>query len=111
MPLRLPTRKANKYRAQKTHLDGIVFASKREAQRYGKLRLLEQAGEISELGLQPQYPVTINGVHCFTYKADFSYKTKDGETVVEDSKGYRNRIYALKVKCVKAFYGIDVREV
>ena len=34
----------NKYRNRKTVVDGITFDSKREAERYMELKLLEQAG-------------------------------------------------------------------
>ncbi|MDD3747626.1 MAG: DUF1064 domain-containing protein, partial [Anaerostipes sp.] len=43
----------SKYGARKTVIDGITFDSKREAKRYQELKLLEQAGEISYLELQP----------------------------------------------------------
>ncbi len=42
-----------KYRAQPTIVDGIRFHSKGEARRYQELRLLERAGEITNLELQP----------------------------------------------------------
>ncbi|WP_416330384.1 DUF1064 domain-containing protein, partial [[Clostridium] innocuum] len=44
--------KKSKYGAVKTEVDGIMFDSKREASRYQELRLLEQAGEITNLRLQ-----------------------------------------------------------
>ena len=44
----------SKYRNKKTELDGIAFDSKREAERYAELKLLERAGEISYLQLQPE---------------------------------------------------------
>lgn len=48
-----PTKpKKSKYGAVKTEVDGIKFDSKREASRYQELRLLEQAGEITNLLLQ-----------------------------------------------------------
>ena len=45
----------NKYGARKTVIDGITFDSKREAIRYQELKLLERAGEIKDLELQPKY--------------------------------------------------------
>ena len=44
-----------KYGNEKNLVDGHVFDSKAEARRYQKLRLMEQAGEIQNLRLQPQY--------------------------------------------------------
>ena len=45
----------NKYRNIKTEVDGIKFDSKREAQRYQELKLLEKGGVISNLELQPKF--------------------------------------------------------
>ena len=49
--------KASKYRAVKTTIDGITFDSKKEAAEYGRLKLLEQAGVISDLELQPRFEI------------------------------------------------------
>ena len=101
---------ANKYKAVRTTIDNIEFASKREAQRYADLKLLERAKKISALTLQPKYTVAINGIHCFNYFADFSY-LEDGERVTEDAKGMRTDAYKIKKRCVEAAYGIKIREV
>ena len=45
----------SKYRNRKTTIDGIAFDSKAEARRYAELKLLERAGEIKDLELQPKY--------------------------------------------------------
>jgi hypothetical protein len=45
----------NKYRNIKTIVDGITFASKKEAKRYSELKLLERAGMITDLELQPAF--------------------------------------------------------
>lgn len=42
----------NKYNAKKTKIDGMVFDSRREANRYVKLREMERNGEISDLKRQ-----------------------------------------------------------
>ena len=42
----------SKYHSRKQTIDGHVFASKKEAQRYSELKMLEKAGEISNLELQ-----------------------------------------------------------
>lgn len=47
--------KYNKYGNIKTVIDGIKFDSKRESERYLELKLLEKAGEISDLKLQPRF--------------------------------------------------------
>lgn len=100
----------SKYRAVRTELDGVVFASKKEARRYGELRLMQMAKLISSLELQPRFPITLNGNHICDYVADFSYYEKSGKLVVEDAKGVRTPMYRLKKKMVKAQYGIEVRE-
>ena len=45
----------NKYGARKTRVDGIEFDSKREADRYRELKLLEKAGRIDGLRLQVKF--------------------------------------------------------
>lgn len=99
----------NKYRAIKAVVDGITFDSKKEARRYGQLKLLARAGKISELKLQPRFDLIVNGCKCGFYKADFEY-IEDGKRVVEDVKGMKTPIYNLKKKLVKAIYGIDIFE-
>ena len=101
--------KQPKYRNEKAMVDGIVFASKREARRYQELRLEEKAGEIADLRLQVRYLLTINGVQICHYVADFVYQ-RDGQTVVEDAKGFRNRVYLLKRSLMLALHGINIVE-
>ena len=45
----------NKYRNKKIEVDGIVFDSKKEANRYRELKLLEDAGEIINLQRQVKF--------------------------------------------------------
>lgn len=104
-------RKSSKYRAKPTVIDGIRFASRREAKRYCQLRLLSQAGAIASLTLQPRYPLTVNGVLVCTYVADFRYwDARESREVVEDAKGFRTREYLIKRKLVQAVYGIQILE-
>src|SRR6185369_7689355 len=97
IPVRLPS-KQRKYRNVPSVIDGIRFASKREAHRYCELKMLEKAGEISALRLQPRYPLTVNGLHVCTYVGDFQYTTSEGRIVTEDSKGVRTRDFVNKAK-------------
>lgn len=99
----------SKYRAVPVIVDGVRFASKREAARYGALRLLEQAGEIEALELQPRYPLVVAGEEIGTYVGDFRYRER-GELVLEDVKGVRTPVYRLKARLVKALYGVEIRE-
>lgn len=104
-------RKRNKYRAKPTIVDGIRFASRREAKRYCQLRLLSQHGQIAALTLQPPYPLTVNGQLICTYVADFRYYDVHlSREVVEDSKGFRTREYQIKRKLMLALYGIEILE-
>ena len=126
------TRKRSKYGAKKVKVDGITFDSKKEANRYRELKLLEKAGKISGLQLQmkfilipPQYEPTgevykkgekkgqpkmkLVEREC-SYLADFVYK-ENGETVVEDSKGMRTKEYIIKRKLMLYMHGIKVKEV
>ena len=106
-----------KYHAKKTELDGITFDSRKEAQRYAELRLLERPGAIHNLQRQVRYALipaqkkdgkTIE--RACHYIADFVYE-ENGKTVVEDVKGYRTKEYVLKRKLMLQVHGIEVREV
>lgn len=112
----------SKYRAVPTVVDGIRFASKAEARRYGELKLLEREGSIAKLETQPVYLLTIAGVHLGKYIADFRYidngrrgpQGQVGCTVVEDvkSKPTRTAVYRLKMKLMAALYpGVVITEV
>lgn len=106
-----------KYHAKKTELDGITFDSRKEAQRYAELKLLERSGAIHNLQRQVRYELipaqkrdgkTIE--RACHYIADFVYE-ENGKTVVEDVKGYRTKEYVLKRKLMLQVHGIEVREV
>ena len=100
----------SKYRAIKTTVDGIIFASKKEAGRYSELKLLERAGLIRDLRLQPVFPIVYNSVKICKYVGDFSY-FEGNRFVVEDTKGFRTPVYRLKLRLMAAFYpGITVME-
>lgn len=121
-------KKGNKLHAEKVDLtmpDGTLmhFDSKREARRYMDLWLMQRSGEITNLQTQVTYPLLPKQVHpdgtrerAIDYVADFVYE-KDGETVVEDSKGLRDtgnasyRLFVMKRKMMLYFHGITVREV
>ena len=118
-----------KYRSKKVVLaDGQEFDSRKEYRRWLDLCLLEKAGVISDLQRQVVYrlipaqrePDIIGprgGVKpgrtlekAVTYTADFVY-TKDGNTVVEDTKGYRTEAYIIKRKLMLYIHGIKIQEV
>ena len=99
----------NKYRAERTTIDGITFASRREARRYQWLKIAERCGAISDLVLQPSFRIEIAAVLVCRVVADFGY-TMDGQAVIEDCKGVRTPIYRLKKKLLRATHGIEIKE-
>lgn len=126
-----------KYGNRKVIIDGIEFDSAKEARRYSELKLLQRAGQITDLQLQrefelipaqyetyPRYGKTgkrlQDGQRCIekgcTYKADFSYM-KDGQLVVEDVKGYRDPAsagyakFVIKRKLMLWVHGIKINEI
>ena len=106
--------KRNKYRAIPTVVDGIRFASKAEARHYGELKILEAAGDIKDLELQPEYPIIVNGIRVAIYRADFRFmgRTKHGYIqMIVDVKGMATPVYKLKKKLVEAIYEITISEV
>lgn len=125
-------RNGTKYNATKVEIDGHTFASKREANRYLELKLLERAGEISDLRLQVDFELIPNQYviekrygkngkplkdkevlleRKVVYRADFVYTDKDGKTVVEDTKGFRTTEYVLKRKMFLYKYGFPITEI
>jgi len=101
-----------KYHNKPTVVDGIKFDSKAEARRYNELKLLVRACEISDLQLQPKFPLVVNGELVCTYIADFSYEMRF-HRIVEDVKSPASKTpqYRIKVKLLKALTGIEIREV
>ena len=97
----------NKFGNRKTTIDGIEFASAKEARRYMELKLLQRGGEIRDLQVQPRFelmPSFKRGEEThrkIEYVADFSYTTKGDENVVEDVKSAITKthpVYRLKKK-------------
>lgn len=117
----------HKYHAKPITVDGIRFASMAEARRYSELKMLEKAGEIEALELQPVFvlhaPLTTGTFAgaadadagrwpvIGTYRADFAYSNSKGGRIVEDVKGMKTALYKWKKKHVEAQYGITVVEV
>lgn len=104
-------KRANKYNAKKTVVDNITFDSMAEAKHYRHLKLLEMAGEVSDVQLQVPFAITIGGFLICTYRADFVYFDRDKRRHVVDCKGVRTREFVMKKKLMKAVLGIDVEEV
>jgi hypothetical protein len=103
----------SKYGNKKTEVDGIPFDSKAEAQRYRELKLMQIAGQIERLELQPEFELRVNGEKVCIYRADFRYHKHNGTTtVVEDvkNKATATPVYRLKAKLLRACHGIEVQE-
>lgn len=107
----------SKYHSSKVETEDGVFDSRREYKRWIILKNMESYGEISDLRRQVKYELIplqrIDGKvaeRAVNYLADFVY-TKDGETVVEDSKGFKTPEYIIKRKLMLQRYGIRIKEV
>lgn len=114
--------------------DGLIFQSRKEYRRWCELLAMQNAGIIKDLKRQVKYvliptqrePDTIGkrgGIHqgkviekeC-AYYADFCYQLADtGETVVEDTKGYKGggaySIFKIKKKLMLYVHHIKIKEI
>lgn len=104
--------KPTKFRNVKVTVDGESFDSRKEARRWGELRLLERAGQISDLSRQVRLPLRVNEKLVCTFIPDFTY-VEAGEQIIEDVKSPVTRkhpVYRIKVKLLEALTGQVVRE-
>lgn len=120
----------SKYHNKKITRDGETFDSIKEYQRWCELKLLERAGEITDLRRQVKFKLlpTMREPVCemssqgvfkkgkviergVDYIADFVYKNKIGFEVVEDVKGVRTKEYILKRKMMLYFHHIRIKEI
>ena len=99
-------RSKNKYNNKKQEYKGIKFDSIKEMRRYKHLELLQMAGEISNLEVQPVFVLMkafkFEGKNYpkISYKSDFRYKSK-GVTIIEDVKSpitAKEPLYRVKMK-------------
>lgn len=97
----------NKYRNVRTTVDGIPFASKKEANRYCELMTLVKAGEV--LYFLRQVPFHLPGE--VKYLCDFLVIWKDGNVGIEDVKGKRTPSYIMKKKQVEFLYPVKITEI
>ena len=112
----------NKYHNKKVVVDGLIFDSKKEGERWKELKLLESSGEIEQLERQVKFDLLPKQIGSdgkvierkVQYVADFIY-IRDGEVIVEDVKGYRGggayEVFKLKKKMMLYFFGIRVKEI
>lgn len=109
---RKPSR--NKYGAKKTQVGEITFDSKKEANRWIELQMLERGGEISELRRQVKVELIGQYRPLFTrtgrkmkLTVDFAY-IEDGIEVLEDSKGTWTRDFEVRYAVAIAM-GLNLR--
>lgn len=113
-----------KYHSKTTVVNGIKFQSKKEANRWAELQLLERGGAIFDLCRQVRFELLPAQKDLKTgkvierpvyYIADFMYKQKQSDggirTVVEDTKGFKTADYILKRKMMLYMKGIQVIEI
>lgn len=121
--------KESKYHNKPVMVDGIKYDGKLEARRHAFLKLMERAGEISNLRYHVKYTLfpkgTVdvrrlpNGTEIelkryereHWYEADFVYVNKKGEEIVEDFKGFETETFKEKRYMMKSLYNIDVKVV
>lgn len=111
-----------KYNARKVPYNSMVFDSKKELKRYMELSQLAAVGKVFGLKTQVKYLLIpqqkrdgrVVEREC-SYVADFVYQNENGETVVEDVKGYRRggaySVFVIKRKLMLERYGIRIVEV
>lgn len=96
-------RQGNKYGVspvEERTVDGIKFASKKEAKWYLKIVLMRKAGRI--LWFTRQVPFYLPG--GVKYVADFLVVFADQHTEVWDAKGFKTPAYKNKKKMVEALF-------
>lgn len=105
-------KKRNKYNAKRTKApDGSrTYDSKAEASYCENLRRLERSGVISELVLQPRYPLHVNGDAIGEYRADARYRDEHGRIRIVDvkSKATNTALFSWKRRHFQAEYRIKL---
>jgi hypothetical protein len=92
--------RSNKYNVadkKRRTMDGVVFDSVAEMNRYAELKILQRAGKIKDLVLQPRFILIekTRRTRQHVYAADFMY-LEDEQVIVEDVKGVVTTDYALR---------------
>lgn len=86
-------RPGGKYHAKKTVVDGIVFASIKESERFTELKLLQSLGIIKSFTCQPRFVLQEKykrkdgkRIRAIEYVGDFAVIYPDGRVEIEDVK-------------------------
>lgn len=105
----------NKFGAIPTEVDGIRFASRREARRWITLDAMQGMGKITKLRHHVRFALEVNTIPLGEYEGDFVYTDETGMLIIEDAKGMKSgaayRLFQLKAKLMTALYGAIVKEV
>ena len=102
--------KRSKYGNQKTVINGIVFDSKKESERYLELAMLQKAGVIKNLERQKRFEIVpkTKDERAVFYQADFVYQeVESGKLICEDVKSdatRKDKVYIIKRKLFKYLY-------
>lgn len=109
-PLQAPVAEAEpkkqKYRNNRVNVDGILFDSQKEADRYSELKLLLKSGIIRGFCRQPEF-ILVEGNEvdkAIKYKADFIVFYPDGSAEIEDTKGYETQEWKRTYKMFRLKY-------
>lgn len=107
------TKTTSKYHSKKTMVGDKIFDSKKEADRFVELTLLEKAKKIQDLKTQVSFPLIPKSKwgREIRYIADFTYY-EDGKLVVEDTKSpvTRTPVYRLKKRLFEERYQMKLKE-
>lgn len=95
-----------KYKAKRTEYNGLVYASKFEADVAKQLDLRLASGEFSKIEAQFRVPLYIylaNGkpTTLFTYVCDFRCERPDGTYLLVEAKGFKTNVYRIKRKILE----------
>lgn len=110
----------SKYGNVKDSRGKINFDSRKEARRFDELLVMQKAGQIHDLKLQADFTLqeaftTITGerVRAIKYRADFTYRQKSGDLIVEDvkSRATKTAQYRMKKKLMLERLKLEIVEV
>jgi len=99
--LKLKAPSSSKYGAIKVKIDGMTFDSKKEAKRYGTLKIHPDVSYFLT-----QIPFRLPGK--VTYRVDFQIFWKDGRVTYEDVKGYDTQLSLAKRKITEDLYPVKI---
>lgn len=111
---KLVVERPHKYGAIKSDCaNGHTHPSRKEQRRCDELHLMQKAGMINNLVVQPVYELMVEDVYVGKYIGDFEYRN-DGVLITEDCKGgnaTKTPVYRLKKRIFEAIYKRAILEV